>query len=158
MASEISYDSLTTAFTSYIRANSNTINTGLYATLTTVGIYDPAEVQIWNTRMPAISVNLKSTYEEMTTLNTYSNGSSNLCTLYYEIGCHIRDIKSYSAVIIDMQKFVANTAKALRIDMTLSNTFSYIQVTGVEFKNTSETERKTYNKDAIINVTAFKYF
>lgn len=158
MGTELNYDSITTSLCSYIKAQSTTINSGLYATLTTVGIFDPRETLIWCTRVPAVSVNFLSSDESMTTLGSYSNGNSTLATMKFEIGCHIRDIKSYSAVIIDMQKFITNVSKALRTDMTASGTFDYLLVNGVEATETILADRKTYSKNAIINVTGYKYF
>ena len=158
MAYLVSYDSITTSFLGYLKNNLYQISAGYNEEVQTLGIFEPSEVNIWASRFPAISINLKSTDEVKGSMNSYTLTNDNTAKFNFEIGCHIRDIKSYTCVVLNMTRFAAQVASIIRADMTASSTFNMITVDEVVFNTTIRDANNLYQKNAIINVSAFKYF
>lgn len=158
MASLLSYDSITTSFLGYLQNNLYTINSGYNEEVQTLGIFEPSEVNIWASRFPAISINLKDTDEVKGSMNSYTLTNDNTAKFNFEIGCHIRDIKSYTCVILNMQRFAAQVANVIRSDMTASSTFNMVTVDEVVFNTTIKDKNNLYQKNAVINISAYKYF
>ena len=94
MAYLLSYNSITTSFLNFMKNNLYKVSAGYNEEVLTLGIFEPSEVNIWASRFPAISINLKSTDEVKGSMNSYTLTNDNTAKFNFEIGCHIRDIKS----------------------------------------------------------------
>ena len=57
-----------------------------------------------------------------------------------------------------MESLAAQVAAVIRSDMTASNTFSMVTVDEVTFNTTIRDVNNTYQKNAVINISAYKYF
>ncbi len=158
MANLLSYDSITSSFLGYMKNNLYQISSGYNEEVQTLGIFEPSEINIWASRFPAISINLKGTDEVKGSMNSYTLTSDNQAKFMYEIGCHIRDIKSYTCVVLNMQRFAANVASIIRADMTASSTFNMVTVDDITFNTTIKDKNNLYQKNAVINISAYKYF
>jgi hypothetical protein len=157
MGTEVAYDSITTGFLSYLIANTSTINSGITDTVTTFIETDPEEYDILATMYPALTVDLKSTNErDFMELGSYTHGRCNI-EFSFNVGVHIRMMASSSAAIKSLRKLTSNVAKAIRTDVTLSNTVNSLLIDGVEFNSSIQGKQGVYQKNAIIKVTANKF-
>lgn len=132
--SQLNYNSLTTGVINFLRANSSTVDSGMYASVTTIRDFRPDEYSVWGTQYPAISIDLLNYSENRFELGQGLNSRREIvCT--WNIGCHIRTINSYTAVRQAMRTFVSNIEYAIRQDDTLSQTVNNAQIISVEFGN-----------------------
>lgn len=144
----IDYSSLTAGIVNYLRANSSSIDSNLVLSITTIKAFNPEGYHLYGSQFPAISVDLKSHDEERSEIGQGSLARREVKTTF-EIGCHIRAIASYSACIIEMQRLVSNVEGALRLDDTLSSTFSWVDIISAEFGNVIG-DRGNFQKNGMI--------
>jgi len=156
MTTRLDYNSLTTGWINFFKANSTTLDTDLYASITTIIDADPDDINLYITRMPGITVNLVNHEEERT--ETGSNGvCRNLVTCEWHIGAHIYDILDYETARQDVRQLVTNIEDAIRGDDTASNTFHNVEIENAVFGNIIQTKKGTYQKSAtiVVNTESF---
>lgn len=156
MTTRLNYNSLTTGWIEFFKANSSTLDTSLYKSVTTIIDADPEDVNLYISRMPGITVNLASHAEER--IETGSNGlCRNRVTCEWAIGCHIYDIGDYTTARQDMRQLVTNVEDAIRGDDTASSTFHTVDIEEATFGTIVQGNKGTYQQSAIINVITENY-
>jgi len=156
MTTRIDYNSLTTGWIEFFKANSTTLDTSLYKSVTTIMDADPEDINLYISRMPGVTINLNHHTEERT--ETGADGSCrSLVECEWQIGCHIYDIGDYTIARQDMRQLVTNVEQAVRSDSTASTTFHNVDLTDATFGVVIQGEQGTYQQSAVIIVNTENY-
>jgi len=150
------YNSATTAIVKFLRANSTTIDTNLYHSVSTILDFRPDDYKVFGNKFPAISVDLMSKTEERVELGLGANDRPIInCT--FNIGCHINNFASYTAAYQSMRTLVSNVEAAIRSDDTISGTFALVNIESVEFGNIIEGKNGVLQKNGLITLNTVSY-
>lgn len=149
MTLRLDFNSLTSSIINYLAANSSTIDSNLYDSLTTIVEIRPEEFSLHSEKYPAISVDLIDHEEERLEIGPGAN-ARRLVTCNFEIGCHMKEYNSYTKINQDMRTFVANVEFALRTDDTLSSNVSQSDIISTEFGNIIKGKTGRFQKNGLI--------
>jgi len=156
MGVTLDFNSLTTGWIGFFAANSSTLDSNLYKSITTIIDADPEDVNLYISRMPGITINLVDHDEERN--ETYGNGVCRKHVVcHWQIGAHIYNIGDYTTARKNMKTLVSNVEKVIRSDDTASGTFHNIEIDSATFGVTIQGNKGTYQQSAIINVDTDNY-